>query len=208
MNMSKLFFYYSTMSAGKSMEIIKVAYNYQVQGKKVVTMNSALDNRYAQGKIWSRAGFSIDAHIYEANTNIKNFITSFDELPASLLIDEAQFLSEAQVIQLTELADDYGITVMCYGLKNDAFNHLFEGSQNLLIYADNIKELKTECWYCHKKATMILRFDESGKPVYTGKQIDIGGNEKYLPVCRKCYKEVDTFKPASENRQEESQYTS
>src|SRR5699024_4526966 len=138
------FFYYSTMSAGKSMEIIKVAYNYQVQGKKVVTMNSALDNRYAQGKIWSRAGFSIDAHIYEANTNIKNFITSFDELPASLLIDEAQFLSEAQVIQLTELADDYGITVMCYGLKNDAFNHLFEGSQNLLIYADNIKELKTE----------------------------------------------------------------
>src|SRR5699024_2626436 len=74
--------------------------------------------------------------------------------------------------------------------KNDAFNHLFEGSQNLLIYADNIKELKTVCRYCHKKATMILRFDESGKPVYTGKQIDIGGNEKYLPVCRKCIKKL------------------
>src|SRR5699024_12415608 len=105
MNMSKLFFYYSTMSAGKSMEIIKVAYNYQVQGKKVVTMNSALDNRYAQGKIWSRAGFSIDAHIYEENTNIQNCITSFDELPASLLIDEAEFLSEVKVIPLPELAD-------------------------------------------------------------------------------------------------------
>src|SRR5699024_432908 len=129
------------------------------------------DHRYTKASTSSRAGLAIDPHIYEANTNIKNFITSFDVLPASLLNDEAQFLSEAQVIQLTELADDYGITVMCYGLKNDAFNHLFEGSQNLLIYADNIKELKTECWYCHKKATMILRFDESGKPVYTGSRL-------------------------------------
>lgn len=198
--MAKLFFYYSTMSAGKSMEIIKVAYNYQVQGKKVITMNSGLDNRHEVGKIWSRAGFSIDAHIYDLTTDIREFITMLDETPASLLIDEAQFLTKAQVLQLTELADDDGITVMCYGLKNDAFNQLFEGSENLLIYADNIKELKTECWYCHKKATMILRFDEAGQPVYEGKQIDIGGNEKYLPVCRKCYKKVDSFKPASENR--------
>ena len=83
---------------------------------------------------------------------------------------------------------------MCYGLKNDAFNQLFEGSENLLIYADNIKELKTECWYCHKKAVMNMRFNEDGRPVYEGKQIEIGGNEKYLPVCRKCYKEVTHLK--------------
>src|SRR5699024_4683108 len=105
---------------------------------------------------------------------------------------------------LTELADDYGITVMCYGLKNDAFNHLFEGSQNLLIYEDNIKELKRECWYCHKKATMILRFDDSGKPVYIGTQIDIGGNVKYFPVCHSIYKLDDAVDPSAENKHEES----
>ena len=149
--MAKLFFYYSTMAAGKSMEIIKVAYNYDVQGKKVITLTSGLDNRYEVGKIWSRAGFSMDAFVYHTDTNLKDFILNFDVKPASVLIDEAQFLSEKQVLQLTELADDHGITVMCYGLKNDSFNNLFEGSKSLLIYADNIKELKTECWYCHKK---------------------------------------------------------
>ncbi|HLQ95893.1 MAG TPA: thymidine kinase [Pseudogracilibacillus sp.] len=195
--MSKLFFYYSTMAAGKSMEIIKVAYNYEIQGKKVVALTSYLDNRFEVGRIWSRAGFEKEALIYNNDTNIRNLILALNEKPTSVLIDEAQFLTKEHVLQLTELADDYNITVMCYGLKNDSFNNLFEGSENLLIYADNIKELKTECWYCHKKATMILRFDENGKPVYQGKQIEIGGNEKYLPVCRKCYKEVDHFKAAT-----------
>ena len=195
--MAKLFFYYSTMAAGKSMEIIKVAYNYEIQGKKVVALTSHLDNRFEVGRIWSRAGFEKEAFIYKNDTNIRDLILNLHEKPTSVLIDEAQFLTKEHVLQLTELADDYHITVMCYGLKNDAFNHLFEGSENLLIYADNIKELKTECWYCHKKATMILRFDENGKPVYQGKQIEIGGNEKYLPVCRKCYKEVDYFKEAT-----------
>src|SRR5699024_2184796 len=104
--MSKLFFYYSTMSARKSMEIIKFAYKYTVRVKKFVTRDYELEYRYAQVKIWSRAGFSIEAHIYETNTNNKNFITPFDELPVSLLIDAAQFLIEAQVIQITELEDD------------------------------------------------------------------------------------------------------
>jgi len=192
--MAKLFFYYSTMAAGKSMEIIKVAYNYDIQGKKVVTFTSQMDNRFEVGKIWSRAGFEMEAYTYAHDTNIADFILSLGKRPASVLIDEAQFLTKKQVIQLTELVDQYGITVMCYGLKNDAFNQLFSGSKYLLIYADNIKELKTECWYCHKKATMNLRFDEDGFPVYEGEQIDIGGNEKYLPVCRKCYKEVKHFK--------------
>jgi len=192
--MAKLFFYYSTMAAGKSMEIIKVAYNYDIQGKKVVTFTSQMDDRFEVGKIWSRAGFEMEAYTYAHDTNIADFILSLEKRPASVLIDEAQFLTKEQVIELTELVDQYGITVMCYGLKNDAFNQLFSGSNYLLIYADNIKELKTECWYCHKKATMNLRFDEDGFPVYEGEQIDIGGNEKYLPVCRKCYKEVKHFK--------------
>ncbi len=194
--MAKLFFYYSTMAAGKSMEIIKVAYNYDIQGKKVVTLTSQLDDRFEVGKIWSRAGFEMEAYTYAHDTNIADFILSLEKQPASVLIDEAQFLTKEHVLQLTDLVDNHGITVMCYGLKNDSFNQLFVGSEYLLIYADNIKELKTECWFCHKKATMNMRFDEDGFPVYEGKQIDIGGNEKYLPVCRKCYKEVTHFKQA------------
>lgn len=189
--MAKLFFYYSTMAAGKSLEIIKVAYNYEVQGKKVIAITSCLDDRLETGKIWSRAGFEMDAYTFDEKTSIKDLVLSMENRPTSVLIDEAQFLKEQQVMELTELADDYHITVMCYGLKNDSFNRLFEGSEYLLIYADNIKELKTECWFCHKKATMNLRFNEEGFPVYEGKQIDIGGNEKYLPVCRSCYKTVE-----------------
>lgn len=189
--MAKLFFYYSTMVAGKSLEIIKVAYNYEIQGKKVVAFTSHLDDRHEKGKIWSRAGFEMDAHTFDNNTNIKEVVLAKDEVPTSVLIDEAQFLNKEHVLQLTELVDDHHITVMCYGLKNDSFNNLFEGSKHLLIYADNIKELKTECWFCHKKATMNLRFDEHGYPIYEGEQIEIGGNDKYLPVCRKCYKTVE-----------------
>ena len=189
--MAKLFFHYSTMAAGKSMEIIKVSYNYEVQGKGVVTLTSHLDDRFETGKIWSRTGFERTAYTFNETTNIKDFILDLDEKPHSLLIDEAQFLNKEQVLQLTELADDHDVTVMCYGLKNDSFNNLFEGSKYLLIYADNIKELKTECWFCHKKATMNLRFDHEGFPVYEGAQIEIGGNEKFLPVCRKCHKSVE-----------------
>lgn len=200
--MAKLFFYYSTMAAGKSLEIIKVAYNYEVQGKKVIAMTSHIDDRFEKGKIWSRAGFQMDAYTFDHELNIKEFVLQLSEKPTSVLIDEAQFLKKDQVIQLTELVDNHSITVMCYGLKNDSFNHLFEGSEYLLIYADSIKELKTECWFCHRKAIMNLRFNEDGNPVYEGEQIEIGGNEKYLPVCRKCYKEVKFFKqPVDMNKQ-------
>lgn len=192
--MAKLFYHYSTMSAGKSMEIIKVAYNYEVQGKKVLTLTSQLDDRYMMGKVWSRTGFEKEAQTFNNSTNLIKLVTALSEKPTSILIDEAQFLTKEQVLQLTEIVDNLNITVMSYGLKNDSFNNLFEGSKYLLIYADNIKELKTECWYCHRKAIMNLRFDSSGKPVYEGEQVEIGGSEKYLPVCRICYKEVDSFK--------------
>lgn len=192
--MAKLFFHYSTMSAGKSLEIIKVAYNYEVQNKQVLILTSELDNRYEVGKVWSRTGFEKEAVTFNKQTDLLELVLHRDKLPTSILIDEAQFLTKEQVIQLTEIVDKHNITVMCYGLKNDSFNELFEGSKYLLIYADNIKELKTECWYCHKKAIMNLRFNEQGKPIYSGKQVDIGGNEKYLPVCRNCYKNVTHFK--------------
>lgn len=192
--MAKLFFHYSTMSAGKSLEIIKVAFNYEVQGKQVLLLTSQLDDRHAVGKIWSRTGFEKEAYVFNSETNIHELVQNLPNQPSSILIDEAQFLTKEQVCQLTEIVDDIGITVMSYGLKNDSFNHLFEGSKYLLIYADNIKELKTECWYCHKKAIMNLRFDADGKPVYEGEQVHIGGSERYLPVCRKCYKEVTEFK--------------
>lgn len=198
--MAKLFFHYSTMSAGKSLEIIKVAYNYEIQDKKVLILTSQLDNRYEVGKVWSRTGFKKEAQTFSKTTNLRDFILNLKEKPTSVLIDEAQFLTKAQVIQLTEIVDNHEITVMSYGLKNDSFNELFEGSKYLLIYADNIKELKTECWYCHKKAIMNLRFNEIGEPVYSGEQVDIGGSEKYLPVCRKCYKEVTYFKQPKSTR--------
>jgi len=191
---AKLFFHYSTMSAGKSLEIIKVAYNYEVQDKKVLILTSRLDNRHQVGKIWSRTGFEKEAATFNQATNLLEYVLQHKELPTTVLIDEAQFLTKKQVIELTKLVDNYRINVMSYGLKNDSFNELFEGSKYLLIYADNIKELKTECWYCHKKAIMNLRFNERGEPVYSGEQVDIGGNEKYLPVCRKCYHEVNHFK--------------
>lgn len=186
--MSKLFYTYSTMSAGKSLEIIKVAYNYQDQNKPVLIMNSSLDSRAGKGFVWSRTGFKMPAINFNREDNIKDIVLSQEVKPLCLLIDEAQFLEKGQVLQLTELVDDHGIVVMCYGLKNDSFNSLFEGSKHLLVYADKITELKTECWFCNKKATMNLRFDENGDPVYSGEQIEIGGNERYLPVCRKCHK--------------------
>lgn len=198
--MAKLYYYYSTMSAGKSLEIVKVAYNYEVQGKEVVVVTSHLDDRFEKGKVFSRTGFSKEAELFDENTNFLELILGREKKPNSVLIDEAQFLKKKQVMQLTDLVDEHNIVVMCYGLKNDSFNKLFEGSEQLLIYADSAKELKTECWYCHSKALMNLRFDGEGNPVYKGNQIDVGGDGKYLPVCRKCYKQVKKFKKPIERQ--------
>jgi thymidine kinase len=182
------------MSAGKSLEIIKVAFNYETQGKEVMVVTSHLDDRYEKGTVSSRTGFSKEADLFYDDTNLKELVLSRATKPKCVLIDEAQFLKKKQVLQLIELVDEHNIVVMCYGLKNDSFNELFEGSKYLLIFADSIKELKTECWYCHSKALMNLRFDDEGNPVYKGSQVNIGGDGKYLPVCRKCYNKVKKFK--------------
>lgn len=184
--MAQLYFKYGAMNSGKSIEILKVAHNYREQNKKIVLMSSNLDTRSGVGKVASRIGIEETAYPIDKDTDI--LIEMIEQIKPiyCLLIDEAQFLTEKQVIQLTKVVDNLNIPVMCFGLKNDFMNNLFEGSKALLTYADKIEEIKTICWKCHKKATMNLRLVDN-KPIYAGEQIQIGGNESYLPVCRNHY---------------------
>lgn len=184
--MAQLFFRYGTMNSGKSIEILKVAHNYEEQGKPVVIFTSAVDDREEVGVISSRIGLKRKGIPIEETMDVKQVVKSLDYQPACVLIDEAQFLSKKHVCQLADIVDDMAIPVMAFGLKNDFRNKLFEGSKHLLLYADKIEEMKTICWFCHKKAIMNMRV-HNGKPMYSGEQIQIGGNESYYPVCRKHY---------------------
>ncbi|WP_311407689.1 thymidine kinase [Liquorilactobacillus uvarum] len=184
--MAQLFFRYGAMNSGKSIEILKVAHNYEEQHKSVVIMTSAVDKREQVGYISSRIGLKREAvPIYE-KTNIFQEVIGRDPQTACVLVDEAQFLSKHHIIELAMIVDKLQIPVMTFGLKNDFRNELFEGSKYLLLYADKIEEMKTICWFCQKKAIMNLRVSD-GKPVYTGEQIMLGGNESYYPVCRRHY---------------------
>lgn len=184
--MAQLFFRYGAMNAGKSIEVLKVAHNYEEQGKQVLLMTSSLDTRNGQGQIASRIGLSRKAVALQDDTNIYTVVQNQCPQAACILIDEAQFLTVDQVKQAAAVVDELGIPVMAFGLKNDSQNHLFAGSEALLIYADKIEEMKTICWFCRKKATMNLRIT-NGQADYGGEQIQIGGNESYYPVCRKHY---------------------
>ncbi len=190
--MAKLYFKYGAMNSGKSIEIIKVAHNYEEQKKPVRLYTSAVDHRSGVGYIASRTGFERQAEIIYDDTDLFEDIASVKEKLYCILIDEAQFLNKVHILQLARVVDELDIPVMAFGLKNDFSNQLFEGSEYLLLYADKIEEIKTICWFCHKKAIMNLRFAD-GKPVYRGEQIQIGGNESYIPVCRKCYKNPGTI---------------
>lgn len=184
--MAQLFFRYGAMNSGKSIEILKVAHNYEEQNKPVVLFTSSLDDRDEVGAISSRIGIKRKAIPVNDDTDIFETVKSMDKSIACVLIDEAQFLKREHVNQLAHIVDELSIPVMAFGLKNDFRNQLFEGAQQLLILADKIEEMKTICWFCHKKAIMNMRM-HGGKPVYTGEQIVIGGNESYYPVCRKHY---------------------
>lgn len=186
--MAQLFFKYGAMNSGKSIEILKAANNYEEQSKRVLLFTTATDNRSGMGVISSRIGLSRKAEIIYEDTDVYQYVLA-DENQVSyacIMIDEAQFMTENHVLQLTRIVDNLDIPVMAFGLKNDFKNNLFEGSKALLIYAEKIEEIKTICWFCHKKAIMNMRVD-NGKPVYEGEQIQIGGNESYYPVCRKHY---------------------
>jgi thymidine kinase len=184
--MAQLYFRYSSTNAGKSIEIIKIAHNYEEQGKDVLIFAPTLDDRYEKGFVSSKIGLKKEAIMFDKKTKIREIIQSCGKKLSCILIDEGHFLTKSQVLDLTQIVDYMDIPVIVYGLKNDFQNNLFEGSAALLIYADKIEEVKTVCWFCNKKATMVLRIID-GEPVYTGEQIHIGGSESYIPVCRKCY---------------------
>lgn len=183
---AQLFFKYGAMNSGKSIDILKVAHNYEEQGKKVVLLTSGVDDRSGRGVIASRIGLSRKVQPVMADTDIYDYVRQMNEKIYCVLIDEAQFLKKRHVLQLIKIVDELHIPVMTFGLKNDFKNELFEGSKYLLIYADKIEEMKTICWFCGKKATMNLRI-HNGQPVYEGEQVQIGGNESYYPVCRYHY---------------------
>ena len=184
--MAQLYYKYGTMNSGKTIEILKVAHNYEEQGKSVVIMTSAVDTRDGFGVVSSRIGMKRNAVAIEDQTDIFGYIQQLPEKPYCVLIDEAQFLKRHHVYDLARVVDELDVPVMAFGLKNDFRNELFEGSKHLLLLADKIEEIKTICQYCSRKATMVLRTD-NGKPVYDGEQIQIGGNETYISVCRKHY---------------------
>ena len=182
--MAQLLFKYGTMNSGKSIELLKVAHNYEEGGKTVILLTSALDTRDGVGTISSRIGLSEQAIAISPDTNVVEKLATPDLLGANcILVDEAQFLTVKQVEGLASMVDIFDIPVICYGLKNDFSNHLFEGSRALLLIADKLEEIKTVCRFCDKKATMNLRTVD-GKPVYNGDQVQIGDSE-YLSVCRK-----------------------
>lgn len=185
--MAQLYYRYSTMNAGKSIEVIKVAYNYEERGKNVLVLVPGVDDRFGTGYVTSRIGARREALIVREDTNILELFmreSSRKDIDC-VLIDECQFLKKHHVEELVEIVDSFNVPVLAYGLKNDFRNELFEGSYYMLVYADKIEEIKTICW-CGRKATMVARVKD-GKIVKHGKQIVIGGNEMYVSLCRKHY---------------------
>ncbi|MDF7638767.1 thymidine kinase [Lactobacillus sp. ESL0791] len=192
--MAQLFFRYGAMSSGKTIEILKVAHNYEAQGRKIALMTSNVDDRSGLGVISSRIGMKRKAIPVTDEMNLLEYISRINKKDkddgngklACVLIDEAQFLKRHHVLECAKIVDELNIPVMTFGLKNDFQNHLFEGSENLLIFADKIEEMKTICHFCGHKATMNLRINNN-QPVYEGEQVQIGGDESYYPVCRYHY---------------------
>ncbi len=187
--MSKLYFYYAAMNAGKSTVLLQSSYNYQERGMRTMLFAPVVDQRAGIGRVASRIGLSSDANPFTSTDDLyKNVLTEHTEegALACVLVDEAQFLTRKQVEQLCRVADELGIPVLCYGLRTDFQAQLFEGSAALLALADDLIELKTIC-HCGRKATMNLRVGPDGKGLKEGVQIEIGGNERYVAMCREHY---------------------
>ena len=187
--MAQLYFYYSTMNAGKSTHLLQSSYNYRERGLDTLLFTAHIDDRFAKGKVSSRLGINADAHLFDNNTNIFDEVTQ--QLQANkiacILIDEAQFLTKEQVKQLTDIVDELKIPVLAYGIRTDFMGETFGGSAALLAWADKLVELKTIC-HCGKKANFVMRCDEHGNAVKGGEQIEVGGNERYESLCRKHFK--------------------
>lgn len=186
--MAKLHFYYSAMNAGKSTTLLQSSYNYRERGMKTLLLTPMIDDRYGVGKIASRIGLADEAISFNKDANLFEIIKShMSDSLRCILLDESQFLMKAQVWQLTDVVDTFDIPVLAYGLRTDFQGNTFEGSHWLLAWAEDIVEIKTIC-HCGRKATMNIRVDENGKKVKEGAQIEIGGNDRYIAVCRKHFK--------------------
>ncbi|MEL7518191.1 MAG: thymidine kinase [Pseudomonadota bacterium] len=183
--MAKLYFYYSSMNAGKSTTMLQADFNYRERGMRTMVWTAELDTRSA-GMVKSRIGLEADAHLYRPDTDLFAEVESEHAKGAldCVLLDEAQFLTKDQVWQLARLSDELGIPVLCYGLRTDFQGELFPGSSVLLGIADALVELKAVCW-CGRKAAMNLRVDGTGRAVLEGEQTEIGGNDRYVALCRK-----------------------
>lgn len=188
--MAKLYFYYSAMNAGKSTLLLQSSYNYQERGMQTVIFTPAIDDRFGAGKVTSRIGLQSDARTFYQRDNLFQFVEQeLGQRPLHcILVDEAQFLTKTQVRQLTDICDELRIPVLAYGLRTDFQGNLFEGSMYLLALADSLVEVKTIC-HCGRKATMVLRLDPQGKPIQAGEQVQIGGNDRYMSVCRQHFKQ-------------------
>lgn len=188
--MAKLYFYYSSMNAGKSTSLLQSSYNYKERGMNTLVLAPNFDDRFGVGKVTSRIGIESEATTFTMDTNLFELIeaASSDEPLHCVLIDEAQFLTREQVFELTEVTDNLGIPVLAYGLRTDFQGEPFDGSKYLLAWADTLRELKAIC-HCGTKATMVLRLDAEGKAVTEGSQVEIGGNDRYISMCRKHFKE-------------------
>ena len=189
--MAKLYFYYSSMNAGKSTTLLQADFNYRERGMETMLWTAALDDRVASGVITSRIGLQSPAHVFGADTDLFEAVAAEQAKRAlsCVLVDEAQFLSKEQVFNLAAIADDLGIPVLCYGLRTDFQAELFPGSAALLGLADALIEIKAVC-HCGRKSTMNLRVDAEGKAVKEGAQTEVGGNDRYEALCRKHFMEA------------------
>ena len=189
--MAKLYFSYSAMNAGKSTILLQASHNYRERGMHTLLLTAALDDRAGAGQIGSRIGLQAEALTFDETTDIDQLITAEHDRAslACVLVDEAQFLSADQVWQLAAVVDRLNVPVMCYGLRTDFRGQLFPGSAVLLAIADNLREIRTIC-HCGRKATMVVRQTETGQTVTDGAQIEIGGNDKYVSLCRVHWKEL------------------
>lgn len=189
--MAKLYFYYASMNAGKSTTLLQADFNYRERGMATMLWTAALDDRGGEKAIESRIGLHAEAHRFDGATDLWQRVTAAHRVEplACVLVDEAQFLTEGQVWQLARLADEANIPVLCYGLRTDFQGELFPGAKVLLGIADSLVELKAVC-HCGRKSTMNLRVDQNGAAVKQGAQTEIGGNDRYVALCRKHFTEA------------------
>ena len=189
--MAKLYFYYASMNAGKSTNLLQADFNYRERGMATMLFTAAIDDRFTPGTITSRIGLEATAIAFDRDTDLAVCVADrlAQESLACVLVDEAQFLSAAQVDQLARVCDAMNVPVLAYGLRTDFQGALFEGSARLLALADALVEIKSVC-VCGRKATMNLRVDAAGKPIAEGQQTAIGGNDLYLALCRRHFVEA------------------